>query len=235
MTSPASVLTLFRAHMEAALYGAALLIIVACIWGANMAGKHTQAAIDAVAQYETVRDSATARYTVLTHERDSLAKANDDKAEAIQQMHDRNVTLAQDAADRKAASVAVRDRLTLHGDTAIVKTDSGSQSYMIPLAVTQQIATERLANIAALSAMEASRDSTRAEAEALIREVDGLHDEIQIDSAERVQLLANVAAAQQEIEVLQKSHAPRFSAGSAVAGALAVVAVRVGIALLTHH
>ena len=126
MTAPASVLTLFRTHLHAALYGAVVLIIIACIWGANMAGKHTQAAIDAVARYETVRDSATARYTVLTHERDSLAEANDDKAQVIQQMHDRNVTLAQAATLKKSAAVTIRDRLTLHGDTAIGQRYSGT-------------------------------------------------------------------------------------------------------------
>jgi len=216
--------------MEAAVIGLGILMIVAAVYLAYRSGEHAQATIDAVAQFDRVRDSSITHYTAITLQRDSLAKANDEKAQVIHTLHEQNAVLADAAAAKKSAAKAVRDRLSFHGDSAIIKTDTGTVVYVIPIALTQQIATERLANVSALAAMERSRDSTRAEADSLLKEVDGLHAEIQVDSAAKLQLLANVAAANKEIDALKKATRPGITLKGVlvgVVGTLAAVAAAV--------
>ena len=234
MTTPGTVLSLARQHAEAALYGLVLLIIVASIWGANVSGKHTQAAIDAEAVTHAAtqaRAEATAQairaVAVVKAENASLHARNDS-------LRIRNDSLTGAANTRLTAARLVNLRLSVKADTAIVVTDTGIVRIEIPHILAAQMAAERMSTDLAFSAMEHKIQSDEELIAGLGHENDGLHAQLAVDSVVQVRYRAELAAAEAETDAANKQARPRFSSGSAIVGALVVVIARVVVAVLAH-
>ena len=211
MTTPASILSLVRNHAEAALSGLVILIIVAAIWGANVSGKHTQAAIDAeaVTHAATVaRAEATAEairaVNVVKAQNDSLHARNDSLAT-------RNEALTHASNTKLTSARLVNARLSVKDDTASVTTDSGIVRVPVPHVLAAQLAAERMATDSAFSAMEHKIQSDDDRIAGLVNENDGLHTQIQLDSVVQNRYRAEVAAAIAETDAANKQARPRFS------------------------
>ncbi len=199
-----------------------IAVVAACVlcW---QAGKREQATADSVAQYDAERDSSATRATAYALKLDSVKRSERD----AQSRTDSAATLA---IARKASAAKVRARLTLHADSdAVLHTDTGDVRFQLPPDVTHDLLAERASVDSEVSAMQRKSDALTAENVILVREV-GLSDSVRSD------LTANIVAANAEIGVLKHASRPHFTfaQGTAV-GALAILAGRVALALITHR
>ena len=238
MTAPASVLTLFRAHMEAAVIGVGIVSIVAAVAFAYRTGRHAQATDDAVAASETTRTAAALATAealrAATRVRDENARLH----AANDSLKLRGDTLERIAAERKTSASLVRARLVLHADSDSVTLVTEKGPVKLPLSplVAQAFATERMAVDSEVSAMERRHDNDSSQIAGARNEIAGLTTEIALDSVVQNRYRAELSAAQTEIDVLKKANRPRFTFGQgAVFGVLGTVAVRIGLRLLLHR
>ena len=237
VTAPASVLTLFRAHLEAAVIGIGIVSIVAAVALAYRTGRHAQATDDAVSASESTRTAAALATSQALRAVAPVRAENARLKIANASLKLRGDTLERIVAERKTSANLVRSRLVLHADSDSVTlvTDSGPVKLPLSPLVAQAFAAERMAVDSEVSAMERRHDNDTAQIAGARNEIAGLTTEIALDSVVQNRYRAELSAAQQEIDVLKKANQPRFTfTQGAVAGALAVVAARIALALLVH-
>ena len=237
MTAPASVLTLFRAHLEAAAIGVGLIAIVGAVALAYRTGRHAQATDDGVATSETLR-TERALATIQALQAVAPVRAENARLHAANDsLRVRGDTLERIAAERKTSANLVRSRLVLHADSDSVTlvTDKGPVKLPLSPLVAQAFAAERMAVDSEVSAMERRHDNDSSQIAGARNEIAGLNTQIALDSVVQNRYRAELSAAQQEIDVLKNANRPRltFTQG-AVAGSLAIIAVRIALALLVH-
>jgi len=235
MTAPGSILTLARQHLEAAMVGLVIVLLVVGGYLIYSHGKHVQAQADAVAQLETNRVAAR-NATAEVLRAIAPVKAENARLHAENDsLHVRGVSLETIANERHTAANLVNDRVHVKGDTASVTTDTGIVRLVIPELLAHEIANGKLATDSAFSAMERQHQNDVAQIAGLTAERDGQIVQIQLDSVVQSRYRAELSAAQAEIDVLKKQNAPRWTfKEGAIVGTTLTVAARIAAKIFLH-